>query len=123
MSGNSSYKFLTNRISNRVFVKLFLFVFLVWGLSSCAVYGNKFDCPPGNGAHCSSVEEIEQMVNNGEVWKVNGRVKQVKPKGRIKRNCGGKTCDHHYELDDGIRIDNSGDGQIMSVKHYDQGSS
>jgi hypothetical protein len=56
---------------------------MLLGLSSCAVYENKFDCPPGKGANCSSVEEIEQMVNNGGVWKVNGKVKVAKQKKRL----------------------------------------
>jgi hypothetical protein len=57
-----------------------VFIVMLLGLSSCAVYEYKFDCPPGKGAHCSSVEEIEQMVNNGGVWKVNGKVKVATPK-------------------------------------------
>jgi len=86
MRGNSSYGFLVNK-TLKASGNFLLFTALALGLSACAVYENKFDCSPGKGAHCSSVEEIEQMVNNGGVWKVNGKVKVAK-----KKNILGKTA-------------------------------
>ena len=84
MRENRVYGFSVNKRSIGLYSKLMVFIVMLLGLSSCAVYENKFDCPPGKGAHCSSVEEIEQMVNNGGVWKVN-----------------------FYEFDDGIRSESN----------------
>lgn len=30
--------------------------------SSCQIYGNKFDCPPGEGVPCISVTDIENRI-------------------------------------------------------------
>ena len=106
MKENRGYGFLVNK-TIKASGNFLLFAALVLGLSSCAVYENKFDCSPGKGAHCSSVEEIEQMVNNGGVWKVNGKVKAVKPKKRLRENCTGGSCDNSYESDDGLRIESN----------------
>lgn len=35
-------------------------------LSSCQIYGNKFDCPPGEGVPCLSVTEIESRIVESE---------------------------------------------------------
>ena len=110
MRGNSGYGFLVNK-TIKASGNFLLFAALGLGLSACAVYENKFDCPPGKGAHCSSVEEIEQMVNNGGVWKVNGKVKVAKQKKRLRENCSGGSCDDFYEFDDGIRSESNPGGE------------
>ena len=116
MRGNSGYGFLVNKRIIGLCSKLMVFIVMLLGLSSCAVYENKFDCPPGKGANCSSVEEIEQMVNNGRVWKVNGKVKVGKPKKRVRENCSGGSCDDFYELDDGIRSESKPGGELGNIK-------
>jgi len=114
MKENRGYGFLVNK-TIKASGNFLLFAALVLGLSSCAVYENKFDCPPGKGAHCSSVEEIEQMVNNGGVWKVNGKVKVGKPKKRVRENCSGGSCDDFYELDDGIRSESKAGSETGNI--------
>ena len=115
MKENRGYEFLVNK-TIKASGKFLLFAALVLGLSSCAVYENKFDCPPGKGAHCSSVEEIEQMVNNGGVWKVNGKVKVATPKKRLRENCSGGSCDNSYEFDDGLRSESNPGGEFGNIK-------
>ena len=122
MRGNSGYGFLVNK-TIKVSGNFLLFTALALGLSACAVYENKFDCPPGKGAHCSSVEEIEQMVNNGGVWKVNGKVKVAKPKKRLRENCSGGSCDDFYEFDDGIRIESNPQGKTGNINYIVRKSS
>ena len=119
MRGNSGYGFLVNK-TLKASGNFLLFTALALGLSACAVYENKFDCPPGKGAHCSSVEEIEQMVNNGGVWKVNGKVKVGKPKKRVRENCSGGSCDDFYELDDGIRSESKPGGELGNINRLAQ---
>jgi len=115
MRENRGYGFLVNK-TIKASGNFLLFAALALGLSSCAVYENKFDCPPGKGAHCSSVEEIEQMVNNGRVWKVNGKVKVVTPKKRLRENCSGGSCDDFYEFDDGLRSESNPGGEFGNIK-------
>ncbi|MBM3467192.1 MAG: hypothetical protein FJX70_05110 [Alphaproteobacteria bacterium] len=122
MRGNSGYGFLVNK-TIKVSGNFLLFTALALGLSACAVYENKFDCPPGKGAHCSSVEEIEQMVNNGVVWKVNGKVKVAKQKKRLRENCSGGSCDDFYEFDDGIRIESNPQGKTGNINYIVRKSS
>lgn len=116
MKENRGYGFSVNKRIIGLCSKLMVFIVMLLGLSSCAVYENKFDCPPGKGAHCSSVEEIEQMVNNGGVWKVNGKVKVGKPKKRVRENCSGGSCDDFYEFDDGIRSESKPGGELGNIK-------
>ena len=33
-------------------------------LSGCAVYSNKFDCPPGPSTGCESVSTVNAMIDN-----------------------------------------------------------
>ncbi len=117
MKENSGYGFSVNKRSIGLCSKLMVFIVMLLGLSSCAVYENKFDCPPGKGAHCSSVEEIEQMVNNGGVWKVNGKVKVAKQKKRLRENCSGGSCDDFYEFDDGIRSESNPQGKTGNINY------
>jgi hypothetical protein len=122
MRGNSGYGFLVNK-TLKASGNFLLFAALGLGLSACAVYENKFDCSPGKGANCSSVEEIEQMVNNGGVWKVNGKVKVAKPKKRLRENCSGQSCDDFYEFDDGIRSESNPGGEIGNINYIVKKSS
>ena len=122
MRGNSGYGFLVNK-TIKASGNFLLFTALALGLSACAVYENKFDCPPGKGAHCSSVEEIEQMVNNGGVWKVNGKVKVAKPKKRLRENCSGGSCDDFYEFDDGIRSESKPGSETGNINYIVKKSS
>lgn len=122
MRGNSGYGFLVNK-TIKASGNFLLFAALVWGLSACAVYENKFDCSPGKGAHCSSVEEIEQMVNNGGVWKVNGKVKVAKQKRRLRENCSGGSCDDFYEFDDGIRSESKPGSETGNINYIVKKSS
>jgi hypothetical protein len=116
MRENRGYGFSVNKRSIGLCSKLMVFIVMFLGLSSCAVYENKFDCLPGKGAHCSSVEEIEQMVDNGGVWKVNGKVKVVTPKKRLRENCSGGSCDNSYEFDDGLRSESNPGGKTGNIK-------
>ena len=122
MRGNSGYGFLVNK-TLKASGNFLLFTALALGLSACAVYENKFDCPPGKGAHCSSVEEIEQMVNNGGVWKVNGKVKVAKQKKRLRENCSGGSCDDFYEFDDGIRSESKPGSETGNINYIVKKSS
>jgi hypothetical protein len=122
MRGNSGYGFLVNK-TLKASGNFLLFAALALGLSACAVYENKFDCPPGKGANCSSVEEIEQMVNNGGVWKVNGKVKVAKPKKRLRENCSGQSCDDFYEFDDGIRSESKPGSETGNINYIVKKSS
>jgi len=122
MKENRGYGFLVNK-TIKASGNFLLFAALVLGLSSCAVYENKFDCPPGKGANCSSVEEIEQMVNNGGVWKVNGKVKVAKPKKRLRENCSGQSCDDFYEFDDGIRSESNPGSETGNINYIVKKSS
>ena len=123
MRGNRGYGFLVNKRSTGLSSRLMVFIVMLLGLSSCAVYENKFDCPPGKGANCSSVEEIEQMVNNGGVWKVNGKVKVAKQKKRLRKNCSGGSCDDFYEFDDGIRSESNQGGETGNINNIVRKSS
>lgn len=123
MKENSGYGFSVNKRSTQLCSKLMVFIVMLLGLSSCAVYENKFDCPPGKGAHCSSVEEIEQMVNNGGVWKVNGKVKVATPKKRLRENCSGGSCDDFYEFDDGIRSESNPGSETGNINYIVKKSS
>jgi len=40
--------------------RLLCLLFLL--LSSCRIYDNCFDCPPGRGLPCKSVTEIEELI-------------------------------------------------------------
>ena len=122
MKENRGYGFLVNK-TIKASGNFLLFAALVLGLSSCAVYENKFDCPPGKGAHCSSVEEIEQMVNNGGVWKVNGKVKVAKQKRRLREKCSGGSCDDFYEFDDGIRSESKPGSELGNINYIVKKSS
>jgi hypothetical protein len=123
MRGNRGYGFLVNKRSIGLSSRLMVFIVMLLGLSSCAVYENKFDCPPGKGANCSSVEEIEHMVNNGGVWKVNGKVKVAKQKKRLRKNCSGGSCDDFYEFDDGIRSESNQGGETGNINNIVRKSS
>jgi len=123
MKENRGYGFLVNRRIIGLCSKLMVFIVMLLGLSSCAVYENKFDCPPGKGANCSSVEEIEQMVNNGGVWKVNGKVKVAKQKRRLRENCSGGSCDDFYEFDDGIRSESNPGSETGNINYIVKKSS
>jgi hypothetical protein len=118
MRENSSERFLVNKSNIRGFIKIIVSTVLFLGLGGCAAYQNKFDCPPGKGAHCSSVEEIEQMINNGQVWKVNGKVKVAKETKRFRRNCAGQTCDATYEFDDGLKSKDSMEIERSGVNYF-----
>ena len=122
MRENRGYGLLVNK-TIKASGNFLLFAALVLGLSACAVYENKFDCPPGKGANCSSVEEIEQMVNNGGVWKVNGKVKVAKPKKRLRENCSGQSCDDFYEFDDGIRSESKPGSETGNINYIVKKSS
>ena len=122
MRGNSGYEFLVNK-TIKASGNFLLFAALGLGLSACAVYENKFDCPPGKGANCSSVEEIEQMVNNGGVWKVNGKVKVAKQKRRLRENCSGGSCDDFYEFDEGIRSESKPGSETGNINYIVKKSS
>ena len=106
----------------KMVVRIFILSVLVFGLSSCSTYQNKFDCPPGKGADCSSAEEIEQMVNNGQVWKVNGKVKVVKAKKRFRQNCTDQTCNATDEFDDGIKTRDSMEAESIGENYFGEKS-
>lgn len=106
----------------RMVFRIFISSVLVFGLSGCSTYQNKFDCPPSKGAHCSSVEEIEQMVNNGQVWKVNGKVKVVKAKKRFRQNCTDQTCNATDEFDDGIKTRDSMEAESIGENYFGEKS-
>jgi len=36
-------------------------------LTSCAIYRQKFDCPPDQGVPCTSVSDLEQMIVETEI--------------------------------------------------------
>ena len=108
--------------SFRMVVRIFILSVLVFGLSGCSTYQNKFDYPPGKGAHCSSVEEIEQMINNGQVWKVNGKVKVVKAKKRFRQNCTDQTCNATDEFDDGIKTRDSMQAESIGENYFGEKS-
>lgn len=80
-------------------VRISISLLMFSNLGACAAYKNKFDCPPSTGAYCASVEEIERMVNNGSIWKLN---KATKPQ-RSAASCSGKKCQEAAEDTD---IDN-----------------
>ena len=122
MRGNSGYGFLVNK-TIKASGNYLLFAALGLGLSACAVYENKFDFPPRKGANCNSVEEIEQMVNNGGVWKVNGKVKVAKQKKRLRENCSGQSCDDFYEFDDGIRSESNPGSETGNINYIVKKSS
>ena len=122
MRGNSGYGFLVNK-TIKASGNYLLFAALGLGLSACAVYENKFDCSPGKGANCSSVEKIEEMVNNGGVWKVNGKVKVAKQKKRLRENCSGGSCDDFYEFDDGIRSESKPGSETGNINYIVKKSS
>jgi hypothetical protein len=46
------------------------------------VYEGGFECPPGEGAGCSSISEVNEMVNKGVV------PKQKPMKDRTEGECG-----------------------------------
>ena len=122
MRENRGYGFLVNK-TLKASGNFLLFAALALGLSACAVYENKFDCSPGKGANCSSVEEIEQMVNNGGVWKVNGKVKVAKQKRRLRENCSSQSCDDFYEFDDGIRSESKLGSETGNINYIVKKSS
>lgn len=45
---------------------LFVLSFLL--LTGCAgIYGESFDCPPGEGVRCTSISEVNALVDRGEI--------------------------------------------------------
>ena len=122
MRESRDYRFLANK-TIRVCGNILLLAAVGLGLSGCAAYANKFDYSPGKGANCSSVEEIEQMVNNGMVWKVNGKVQTARSKKRLRQNCSGGSCGTPYEFDDGIRSENNPGSKTGNINYIVQKSS
>jgi len=41
-------------------------LFLMFLMGGCAVHQSGIDCPPGNGARCRSISEVNGMVDIGE---------------------------------------------------------
>lgn len=36
-------------------------------LSSCAIYGTRFECEGGQGQKCTSISKINKMVDEGKI--------------------------------------------------------
>lgn len=88
----------------------FLLVGLSLCLSSCAIYRQKFDCPPEPGVPCTSVTDLEQMIIETDVGpdifvgSTSQGCTQVYGKKRVwivgQRNCNGCWIPGHYvEID------------------------
>lgn len=58
-------------------MRTFTFLGLALFLSSCGIYNNSFDCPPGKGVGCASVNEVLNLI----VEKKDGEDVFVKDKG------------------------------------------
>lgn len=87
--------------------KVVLFFMMITFLSSCSAYKNKFDCPPSSGAVCRSVEEIERMVDSGEIWKLHQGGDKKRSSKRGIRRCGsncGKAETFDDDIDDGYNF-------------------
>lgn len=42
-------------------------------LTGCAgIYGESFDCPPGEGVACKSISEVNRMIDRGEIEQKKG---------------------------------------------------
>jgi hypothetical protein len=63
------------------------------------------------------------MVNNGGVWKVNGKVKVAKQKKRLRENCSGQSCDNPYEFDEGIRSESKPGSETGNINYIVKKSS
>lgn len=56
-------------------MRFFYFISLIF-LSSCGIYNNQFDCPPGKGIGCAPVSEVLDLIvekKEGEDVFVNNR--------------------------------------------------
>jgi len=62
------------------------------------------------------------MVNNGQVWKVNGKVKVVKAKKRFRQNCTDQTCNATDEFDDGIKTRDSMEAESIGENYFGEKS-
>jgi conjugal transfer pilus assembly protein TraV len=40
-------------------------------LSGCSSMNNKFDCPRAGGVMCKSLDDVNRMVDNGEIERIN----------------------------------------------------
>lgn len=58
-------------------MKHLTFISLIFLLSSCGIYKNNFDCPPGKGIGCAPVNEVLDLI----VEKKEGEDVFVKDKG------------------------------------------
>lgn len=42
-------------------------------MTACAgIYGESFDCPPGEGVACKSISEVNRMIDKGEIGQKKG---------------------------------------------------
>jgi len=90
----------------------YLIICLPLLLSSCAIYRQKFDCPPDPGVPCTSVTDLEQMIietdSGPDIFVSNSsqgcRGAQICRKNKVWI-AGYKTCDgcwipgHYIEID------------------------
>lgn len=51
----------------KVIIKIAILVGALVILSSCSVYGTKFECKAGVGARCSSISKVNEMIDNGDI--------------------------------------------------------
>ena len=51
---------------------------ILFFLTSCSIYGNKFACPPSKGAYCKSLHEVDEMITTGEIERLDIDVKKQK---------------------------------------------
>ena len=49
-------------------------------VSGCSTYKSSFNCGDARGAYCSSMEQVDQMINNGEIERYNEMLKNKKYK-------------------------------------------
>ena len=49
-------------------------------LGGCSTYKSTFNCGDARGAYCSSMEQVDQMINSGEIERYNEMLKNKKYK-------------------------------------------
>lgn len=57
-------------MTKKFYTSGFIFTLLVLSLTGCmGIYEGGFECPPGIGAKCKSISDVNEMVNQGEIPK------------------------------------------------------
>lgn len=66
-------KFVFSGLSKRFLLPRLAASFTLLSLSACSsIYGESFDCGAGTGVPCTSISDINSMVNRGEIGGVKG---------------------------------------------------